>query len=550
MGISIVTVNVTETQAPAPNNLQQVGAAVSQGATNTAPGTLTLLTQPSSLTPIINGANPVSGITQTAGTATLTATNAHDIAVGDSAEIVVAGATPAAYNGTFLATATSTHAVTYAVPSGTSSPASGTIVYTLEDVGELVAMVTTFFAQGSVTPLYVFECGVGDPNDGVAFLQAWITANPLTVYAWLVPRTWDGNDNFIAMLGLYNATTALVYFWITTTLATYQNYTNLMKCARTVIEAPVYGTWTANALTAISYSGGVVTATTASVHGVAVGQWFQISGVTPTGYNGWWQAQVGTTGSTLVYDSPVALAGESALGTLVASYVSSPGIPATEFSMAAFFYVQLSYRPSSAFRVPPYAFSFLYGVTPFPNQGNSALLTTLRANFVNYVATGAEGGISNTMAVWGVGEDGTPLNFWWQIDWLNININLDISNAVINGSNNTQNPLYADQDGVDQLQAVGASTISSGITFGLIFGQVLLTSLDGPTFAQNSGMGLYDGYAVINAVPFATYYAASPSDYSPPGGGGAKYAGFSVSFSPQNGFTNIVFNLNATEFVG
>jgi hypothetical protein len=72
----------------------------------------------------------------------------------------------------------------------------------------------------------------------------------------------------------------------------------------------------ANALTAISWSGGLVTATTTTAHGVQVGQPVEISGVTPSGYNGTYKAASGTTGSTLVYALTANPGTETGLGTL------------------------------------------------------------------------------------------------------------------------------------------------------------------------------------------------------------------------------------------
>ena len=54
------------------------------------------------------------------------------------------------------------------------------------------------------------------------------------------------------------------------------------------------------ALTGISWSGGQITATTASPHNVSVGDTFGIYGVLPTAYNTIYTAVSGTTGSTLV----------------------------------------------------------------------------------------------------------------------------------------------------------------------------------------------------------------------------------------------------------
>ena len=50
---AIVQVNVSITSAPLPETLQETGAFVSLGGTNTAPGTITPLTQFSDLTPFL-----------------------------------------------------------------------------------------------------------------------------------------------------------------------------------------------------------------------------------------------------------------------------------------------------------------------------------------------------------------------------------------------------------------------------------------------------------------------------------------------------------------
>jgi len=542
---AIVIVNVSQTQAPTPNTLQGTTALLSQGATNTAKGTATLLTQYANLTPYLAGSKALTTLTQTGGLATATASTAHGFTVGDTLYITIAGATPAGYNGTFLCTVTTTTAFTYPVPSGTGASATGTLIYTVEDVAELVAMGTTWFAQGGSTAVYVLELGPGNAADGTAFLLSSIQATtPQFFYNYVVPRTWDATSAYLTFLANFESNTALTYFWTTTTLATYTAYSALMKCVVMGIEAPAYGTWGANVLTAISYSAGVVTATTATAHGVLPGQWFQIAGVTPVGYNGYFLAQTGTTGSTLVYNLAANPGAETILGTLVASYYASAGIPATEFSMAALAYVATSYAPSSASLMTSFNNSFLYGVTPFPLQGNSALLQTLYNANVSVVGTGAQGGISTATIVGGKTADGNFFNYWYSIDWANININLNLANAIINGANNPQNPLKNNQDGVDFLQGVTINTLQSGISFGLVFGSVTQTELSGTQFALNSAAGDYLGLAVVNAVPFATYYAAQPGNYKL-----GIYGGLSASFAPQGFFSSIIINLNATQFV-
>lgn len=168
----------------------------------------------------------------------------------------------------------------------------------------------------------------------------------------------------------------------------------------------------------------------------------------------------------------------------------------------------------------------------------------MKAASVNYIGTGAEGGISNTILLWGATMDGNDFTYWYSVDWVQINLDLDTANAVINGSNNPINPLYYNQAGIDQLQAVAAGTMSRGITYGLVLGGVTQTTLDGPALDQNLSAGLYADQTVVNAVPFVTYSLENPSDYKI-----GKYAGFSVVYMPQRGFINIVYDLLVTELI-
>jgi hypothetical protein len=524
---NIVTVKVTQTVAPTPYTLQATGALISQGATLQAPGAYSLLTQLADLTPLLKGALAISTAAESGTTVTIGTTAPHGFTLGDTILLTIAGLLPAGYNGTYVCTITGASAFTYAAASGLGTATIGSAVYTPEDVAELVAMATTFFAQGNAVGVYVFELGAGNVNDGVAYLSAWITANstPQIFYSYEVPRTWDGNANFLAMLANFENTTSLTYFYITTTLATYGLYSNLMKCARTLIESPSLGVYQANTFSAMAWSGGLVTATTTLAHGITVGEWFQVTGVVVTGltsntYNGWAQAVTGTTGSTLVWALASNPGTAVSYGSLLANYYANAAIPTTEFSISAWHYVELARAPSTINLVPPTAFSFLFGVTAFPVRGNYALLTTLKAAFVNWVGTGAEGGISNTVLFWGTGEDGRSTLYWYSVDWHQINLNLDLSNEIINGSNNPQAPLYFNQAGINRLQARAQGTLTRGIAFGLALSPSTCT-----------------------AVPFPTYVTQNPSDYK-----SGIYNGLGATITPTTGFDQIVFSLNVTDF--
>ena len=627
MSNPIVNVNVSLRIAPTPATLQKQGAFVSQGATITSPGTKSLLTQSADLTPLLKGALSLTGITQSGGLATATAAAPHGYPVNDVIELTIAGANQAAYNGAQQCTITSTTQFTFLVPSGTTSPATGTMVFSPEDVSELVEMTTTFFGQGRAQAVSVLELGVGSAADGVGFLTAWIAANPKTFYSYLVPRYWDSDPTFLAMLGQFNATDALTYFFITTNLQNWENYTAVMKCAVTMIECPDYGVWPANALSAISYagewganvltaiawsaaSGGTVTATTTTAHGVQPGQYFSISGCTPAGYNGTFLALPGTTGSTLiyalatnpgaetllgtlvastfgtvtattttnhgvlpgqtfsiagclpagyngtfvalegtatdtlVYAVPAAVGAETLLGTLVMSQYASAGVAAGEFSHAADFWVTLNYKPSSTNKVTPLNFAFLFGVTPFPTEGNAAILSELNTAGVSVVGTGAQGGISENILIGGETMDGNPFNYWYSIDWAQINLQRNVTAYLINGSNNPVNPVYYNQPGINGIQQVGVSTMNTGITNGLVLFPVKPTTLAAPDYVAALDAGSYDGYTVVNAEPFIIYSEENPADY--PAG---IYDGMSIEYTPLRGFDSITINVSVSNFV-
>ena len=234
---AIVTVNTSVVSAPTPSTLQKTGAMISCGGTNTAANTKSLITQPSDLTSILKVPASITSITWTGNVATVTAAAAHGIPNGDMVEVVIAGASPTGYNGTFLATSTGASTFTYPLASNPGGSASaGT--WQPEDAVELQQQVNTFFNQGSQQAFYVLELGDIDVTDAVAALSAYITANPGFFYVYLVPRTWDGNAAFLTLLGTFNSLNSKTRFFVTTTIETYTDYTALMSCVFAMVEAP------------------------------------------------------------------------------------------------------------------------------------------------------------------------------------------------------------------------------------------------------------------------------------------------------------------------
>lgn len=181
---------------------------------------------------------------------------------------------------------------------------------------------------------------------------------------------------------------------------------------------------------------------------------------------------------------------------------------------AAFMYQVVSMDPSPVNKVGPYAFRYVQGATALEVK-NSITAALVAAN-VNYVQTGAEGGISRNIFALGVSSDGNDFSYWYSVDWIQINVHLQLANAVINGSNNPINPLYYDQDGIERLQQTAQAVFNTGTAYGLV-----------------------NGTATVNAIGFRQYVQLNPNDYAQ-----GRYAGLSAEYTPNRGFLKIVFNVN------
>lgn len=429
---NIVIVNVSQQVASAPSLLQRTGAMISQGATTLTSGTTALITELSDLTAILKTATAITSIAWASGVATVTLAAAHNIPNGNVVQGQIMGAVPSGYNGTFPITSTGTTTFTYPLvsnPGAESTPGT----FLLEAVSELAAAGDTFFAQGSQQAVYVLELGVGTTAAGVTALAAYLS-NPTTqFYSYLVPQAWGTESTAPALFRQHDSPTSSVYFFVTTTTATYTDWTTI-----------------------------------------------------PT---------------------------KSAFLML-----QSPDAPVTEFSAASAFYDTLVADPGPVNLVAPLSFRYVFGVTPYrlsPTQQ-----TTLKAAGLNWIGTGAEGGISNTLIVNGQFGDLNPWNYWYSVDWMIINQDLALSGAVINGSNNPTNPLYYNQAGINRLQKVAQAVVNSGVAFGMV---------------------LNEPVATVTAIPFSTYVVQEPGDYSI-----GKYAGLALSFTPARGFQQIVINLTVS----
>jgi hypothetical protein len=435
---NIVNVSVSQQVASAPSTLQRTGAFVSQGGTTLAAGSTALLTQLSDLTSILSGSVTIASIVWSTGIVTVTTSSAHGIPSGDTVNGIIAGvkvgtSTANAYNGTYAVTSTGATTFTYAVASnpGSATLTSGSI-FTLENVQEIVAMATTYFAQGTGNAVYVLELGVGTPAQGITALAAYIANPTIRFYSYLLTTDMSNDSTFPTFANNYTSTTAQTYFYVTVTASSssYSAFENIKS---------------------------------------------------------------------------------------IFALAQAPTAPVTEWSAAAAFAKTLSYNPSASDLASPLEYSFVYAVTPYSTLTNSQQ-TTLLAAGVNWIGTGAQGQISNTLIEGGTFMDLNPFNYWYCVDWLAINVQIALAAAIINGSNNPTNPLYYNQAGINALQKVAQATVNNGIAFGLILSP-----------------------ATVAAVSFVNYTSAHPGDYA-----AGIYNGLSCTFVPLRGFSSITIYLTAS----
>lgn len=202
----------------------------------------------------------------------------------------------------------------------------------------------------------------------------------------------------------------------------------------------------------------------------------------------------------------------------VLALVPSPTAASTEEQAAALFYQWLVNNPGPANVLAPMAFRYLYDVTPWAQQGNSAAMNAILTANGNIVGTGAQGGISTATLYKGTTMDGEQAAFWYGVDYFRIQVAQVLSAAVIEGSNQ-QPPLLYNQAGINTLLSIAEQIASNAVAYGC---------------AQS---------VTVSAVPFSTYVAANPTQYA-----NGIYDGLSATLVGQSGFLSITFNLSAIAF--
>lgn len=432
----IVTVNTTVTQAPTVSQLQQSGAIVSTGGTTLATNAYQYCGTLAQVTAILAAPLALTSLSWLSGVVTATATANLELTTGETFTTTIAGAVPAAYNGTYLATVTGVNTFTYALatnPGAETSPGT----YLPSDAAFVNDAAATFFAQGGSVGVYVLELGPQtSAANSITALETWITGNsaPQVFYSYLIPKSWDHSQSAAlnTMIANYESPSGQTYFFVTTTQAHISAYA-ANKAAFTVIESP----------------------TEAS----------------------------------------------------------------TEVQAASMFYQWLVNNPGPANPLAPMSYRYLFGVTPWAQQGNATAINNALTAYANIVLTGAQGGISTATLFKGTTMDGKQAAFWYAIDWFRIKVAQDLAATIINGSNSNP-PLLYNQTGINTLLAVAQRDGNDAVGFGCALS------------------------VSVTAVDFVTYTTANPNDYA-----AGIYNGLSATVVGPSGFSTITFQLDAISFV-
>jgi hypothetical protein len=202
----------------------------------------------------------------------------------------------------------------------------------------------------------------------------------------------------------------------------------------------------------------------------------------------------------------------------VVAMFKTPTATSAEFDSATWFWQGLHEDPNASNMMRPMRFRYVFGVTPYLTLTGAQQTAAFTAG-VNWIDTGAQGQISQTLIETGKTMDAKPFTYWFAVDWIIEHEDIGLSAAIINGSNTPQNPLIYNQDGINRLQKVAQSIMDNAVSFGLI--------LNGAT---------------VSAVPFPTYIAQHPTDYA-----AGIYNGLACTFVPARGFDAITIYLTASD---
>ena len=520
----IINLNTVVTRAPTPSQLQQSGALVSVGGTTLTPGTYQFCSTLPAVESILDTAGNYVELTNMATTffAQGSSVGVYVLELGVETEEVASVTV-----GTGTYTYSSVPTVTFSAPTGLGGiRATGIVVLSVDQVASITITNPGYYPNGQAAPTATLSAattgtaptltavlGSQNVDTQIASLQTWITANPGVFYAYLTPENWDTLSQEVGSVQVgtgtytYSATPTVTFTAATGAGVTATGTVTLLgtQVLKINITNPGYypsqNAPTATLSAASTGTAPLLAVTMANAQDVLAANYSSPAGKT--------YFFVTTEQALLSSYSP----NKSVFAT-----IESPTAVSTEFQAAAPFWNWLNNNPGSANPLAPMSYRYVYGLTPWVQNGNTNAINNLLSAYGNIILTGAEGGISNACLFKGTTMDGEQAAWWYGIDWFQIQVQQALAAAIINGSNSNP-PLLYDQNGINTLQKVAQNVANNAVTFGCALS------------------------AIVTATPFGTYVQENPNDYN-----AGIYSGFLATVVGQNGFLTINFNLDAVQF--
>lgn len=214
-----------------------------------------------------------------------------------------------------------------------------------------------------------------------------------------------------------------------------------------------------------TYSAPNITLTTATAHKIQPGEYVQIFGVTPTGYNGFWRAQTGTTGTTLVVNigsnpGTITAAGD-VVGLKQYDYESKFGgrVTWTTSGLSTYLEGKLDYEAGSDYTIFANGRTLYFGATVYPYYIPPYFGKT---SVARYNLTGTfTGATANATAIT---YTGTGLNFAAD-QWLSVTGFTSTAYNIISGKISSANAttVVVPKTGITPSTAVGTGTGTAGL---------------------------------------------------------------------------------------
>lgn len=196
------------------------------------------------------------------------------------------------------------------------------------------------------------------------------------------------------------------------------------------------------------------------------------------------------------------------------------GIPvSTESESARLMWEWVNNTPSATNLATGFCFRNFPGASVWDEtqSGVDADEESLKHQNINFLAAGTEAGLgTESLLFWGVMGDGNPMEYWYACSYIVVNIEQVLAAALLQGTQNRQNPLVYNQAGISRLNAVAENFMLTISQYGLIQGDYTVTS-----------------------IPFETYVAANPEDYA-----NSIYKGLSITVTPVLGLRQLSLGLD------